>query len=187
VSYNRFLGEIMALVLFITTENEETIEYPILGKCTLGRSSSCDLTLKDSQLSGKHGSFELSSKGELIYTDLGSTNGSYLNNSLIQKVQFKINESLRLGNTIITIDAKRLNSREIQAIGKGQSASNQNTIIIPSPKPKIAEKSVIKKALGIKNQKVEISVGRNDTLLEQEPSSGETKMLKLDINKHKKK
>ena len=109
----------MAIVLLITIKDHDTIELPILGKCIVGRSRSCDLMIDDKKMSAKHGSFEVSRKGELIYTDLGSTNGSHINENQVEKTQLRIYETLRLGNTIITIDEKRLNSRESIGIGIG--------------------------------------------------------------------
>lgn len=118
----------MAVVLLITTDNEQPIELPVFKKCTLGRSSSCDLKLEDLQMSGRHGFFELNDKGELVYTDLGSTNGSYLNNSQIDIIRFRINETLRLGNTNIIIDEKKLNGKERLAIGRGLSNSTSKML-----------------------------------------------------------
>ncbi|MDD4976591.1 MAG: FHA domain-containing protein [Bacteriovorax sp.] len=118
----------MAIVLLITTDNEQVIELPVFKKCTVGRSSSCDLQLEDMQISGRHGFFELNANGELVYTDLGSTNGSYLNNSQVDKIRFRINETLRLGNTNILIDEKRLNGKERLAIGRGISNGNDKLL-----------------------------------------------------------
>lgn len=205
----------MAVVLLLTTNAAPTIEFPILRKCTLGRSSACDLTVDDQKMSGKHGMFEFDDKGQLFYTDLGSTNGSFLNNSQIQKIQFKVDETLLLGNTSILIDNKRLTPRERMAIGRGISPNEDRTIVIPAHKstrsiiagvtpiqadsPKVAEtdddkssvdqkKSIIvNKDLKKKLPKSDWRGVRKENLIEQEESSGKTKFLKLDINKHKKK
>lgn len=193
----------MAIILLLTTKDSQTIELPVLGKCTVGRSGHCEMTVEDGQMSGKHGVFEFNNNGQLFYTDLGSTNGSYLNNNRIQKIQFKINETLRLGNTIITIDEKRLNPREKIAIGSG--AREDKTIVIPglqevkSPPPLPVSKKddeptsqrksvVLNKDLKKKVPKANWTGGSNkENLIEQEESSGKTKFLKLDINKIKKK
>lgn len=187
----------MAIVLLITTENGQTLELPILTKCTVGRSSSCDLTIDDRQMSGKHGSFEINHRGELIYTDLGSTNGSFLNNSKVEKVQLKLNETLRLGKASFIIDPKRLTNGERISLGKG--VGDEATLVIPSatqtksqhiesiePKEKEegAKRSVV---LGKGIKKTATWAGKNESQLEQDPSTGKTRMLKLDINKNKKK
>lgn len=196
----------MAVILLLTTNDNETVEYPIMRKCVLGRSNSCDLTVDDKQMSGKHGMFELNENGHLIYSDLGSTNGSYLNNSQISKIQFKVDETLRLGNTIITIDEKRLNTRERVSIGRGIPEKEDRTMVIPAHKgtksivassvpvtsevaPEVPAKKtvVLNKDLKKKVPKSNWMGGKKDTIIEQDESSGKTKFLKLDINKHKKK
>ncbi|MGZ3789276.1 MAG: FHA domain-containing protein [Bacteriovorax sp.] len=185
----------MAIVLLVTTNNGQTVELPILGKCTLGRSSQCDLTIEDKQMSGRHGMFEISPSGQLHYIDLGSTNGSYLNNSQIQETLFRFNETLRLGSTTITIDEKRLTSKERLAIGRGIANKEDSTIMVPSNRD---TKSIIRTTSPLEEEgegqlqkqksKMVIPIGgKKETLIERDKSSGKTKFLKLDINKHKKK
>jgi pSer/pThr/pTyr-binding forkhead associated (FHA) protein len=198
----------MAVVLLITTDGQ-TSEYPIMGKYIIGRSSASDIVISDKQMSGKHGMFELNSQGQLIFSDLGSTNGSYLNNSQVQKIQFKIGETLRLGNTSIVIDEKRLNGKERLAIGRGAAVMNNedHTLVMPAHK---GTKSIVRGNLdpiepeeNSSNKKSVVlnkdhkkkavkshwnsALGNKDDVIEQEESSGKTKFLKLDINKHKKK
>ncbi|MFA6237134.1 MAG: FHA domain-containing protein [Bacteriovorax sp.] len=181
----------MAVVLLITTDGSETFDYPLLQKCTLGRSSSCDLTIEDKQLSGKHGLFEINGKGEVFYSDLDSTNGSYLNNSKVQKVPFRLNDSLRVGNTKIIIDEKRLNPREKIAIGRALTNSDEKTIVVTAgtrsllkPEAKIEIRNENKLVSQTKSDK---KVLKKEAVIEQEASTGKTKILKLDINKPKKK
>ncbi len=198
----------MAIILILTNENGQTSELPITGKCVVGRSSSCDFTINDKQMSGKHGCFEIGSSGELFYSDLGSTNGSFLNNSQIHKVQFRTNEVLLLGNTTITIDEKKLTTKERVSIGRGIADDTGKTIVLPSatrslvretalppatpqaseskeaPKPK--KGIVLNKDLK-KKIKSDLTTIKADNLIEQEASSGVTKFLKLDLFKKKKK
>ncbi len=125
----------MALILYLTTNDGQPIEVPLLGKSTIGRSSSCDITVDDRQMSGKHGIFEINSIGQIFYTDLGSTNGSFLNNNqIVSKIPFRITETLRLGNTFIVIDEKRLSSKERISIGRGGASNEDATLVIPSLK-----------------------------------------------------
>jgi pSer/pThr/pTyr-binding forkhead associated (FHA) protein len=182
----------MAVILLITPENGITIEIPLFNKCTLGRSTSCDVVLEDKQMSGKHGMFELNSNGLLFYSDLGSTNGSFLNNNQIHKIQFKLNETLKIGNTSVKIDEKRLNSREKASIGIGELVNDDKTIVLPSHKTddedssKLKKPIVLKKNLKKKPEHLYLGASSKDTVIEQEASSGQTKFLKLDINKAKK-
>ena len=173
----------MAIVLLVSVKNGQTFELPILGKFSLGRSRSCDLSVDDDQMSGQHGLFELNSKGVLTYTDLGSTNGSFLNESKIQKIHFKINETLRLGNTTITIDQKKLNDQEKLTLSSGVDTSSKKEISIPTEE-ELKAKNQPKLKIG---QKKDNQFERKDNLIDQEASTGQTKFLKLDVNIKKKK
>jgi len=194
----------MPVVLIFKTENQ-TVEYPLLSKTTVGRSSSCDLKIEDKQMSGKHGSFEVTPGGQLMYTDLGSTNGSFLNNSQIAKTVFKLNDRLKLGNTWVSIDEKSLSSKERLSIGKTLlnedetlvvgTLSQTNSIVrgdlaVKDAANKAAEKKSIVLNKDLKKKKLQQAnwSGRSDeNLIEAEESSGKTKMLKLDVGKKSKK
>lgn len=116
----------MAIVLTIVTTEGVTTEFEIKSKITIGRSKSCELQVEDSQLSSKHGTFEVAESGELIYCDLNSTNGSYLNNSQIQKSQMRVNDVLRVGTTMIRIVTKKLSAVERFHIGKRASKTRSD-------------------------------------------------------------
>ena len=160
----------MAIVLIITPESGDKIELPILSSCSIGRSSSCDLKLDDSKISAKHGLFELNPKGELFYSDLGSSNGSFLNGSQIQKVQFKINEILQIGNTSIFIDPKHLTAHEQKSLGQGLKNNSHSGISLPREsntskptiQPKIASKIGVKKNITL-NKNLKKNAIKNDS------------------------
>lgn len=107
----------MAIILIIKTEDGEVTELPLLSKMTFGRSSSSDYTIKDSKMSATHCSFEITPKDQVMFTDLGSSNGSYCNNSKVTQIIFKINDLIRIGTTSIKIEEKRLNMSERKSIG----------------------------------------------------------------------
>lgn len=192
----------MPVVLIFKTP-EDTIEMPILSKITVGRSGSCDLTIPDKQVSGKHGTFELNAQGQILYKDLESSNGSYLNNNQIQNTIIKINDTLKIGNTVVSIDEKKLSSKERISIGvsdlKGKtgltmnnsnktSSEVENVVIAErkiSPQEKEPKSVVLNKKLKNPNQEAseEWARNKNEKLIEQEASTGHTKMLKLDIGK----
>ncbi|MBY0414657.1 MAG: FHA domain-containing protein [Bdellovibrionales bacterium] len=107
----------MAVVLLIKTPDGNVSDLPVLNKIVIGRSSSSDYKVNDGKLSGIHCSFELTPKGQLIFKDLGSTNGSFLNNSKIQEVHVKVNDIIKVGDTTISIDEKRLSSSDRTVLG----------------------------------------------------------------------
>lgn len=189
----------MAIILIIKTEDGEITELPLLNKIIMGRSSSSDYMIKDTKMSGSHCSFEITPRGQIMFTDLGSTNGSYYNNSKISQTTFKINDVIRIGNTLIKIEEKRLSVSERMAIGiSGYTEDNEKTL----PDISGAEKKLIQKHedqmerdaekaspkrrtvildKNIKQKKVApLHFLRVDTVHDQEASTGATKMLKLD-------
>lgn len=191
----------MAVILIIKTEEGEVTELPVLNKIIMGRSSSADFTIKDSKMSGQHCSFEMTHKGQLMFTDLGSTNGSFFNNSKITQTVVKINDIVRVGNTLIRLDEKRLSTNERMTIGvSSRKEENEKTLPVMSEKDRkaienaeiqseeAADKSpkrrtvVLDKSIKEK-KKAPDDFNGVDTILDQEVSTGATKMLKLDSNK----
>lgn len=195
----------MAIILLIKTADDEVTELPLLDKITVGRSSSSDFMIKDSKISSSHCSFEITSRGQVLFTDLGSTNGSYFNNSKITQTNFKINDTIRIGGTLITIEEKRLNPSEKMAIGtstfkgedrktlpglsekkadNGNENENENEKTSPKKRTVILDQTIKKKKGPL------LSFSKTEAIHEQEPSTGTTKMLKLerviDIAKKKK-
>ena len=192
----------MAVILIIKTEDGEVTELPVLNKIIMGRSSSADFTIKDSKMSGQHCSFEMTPKGQLMFTDIGSTNGSFFNNSRISQTVVKINDVIRVGNTLIKLDDKRLSTNERFTIGLStRKENNEKTLPLMSEKERKniekaeiqaedhAEKHSPKKRTVVldksikEKKKAPDDFNGVDTILEQEISTGATKMLKLGDSK----
>lgn len=184
----------MAVILIIKTEDGEVTELPVLNKVIMGRSSSADFTIKDSKMSGQHCSFEMTAKGQLIFTDIDSTNGSFFNNSRIQQTAVKINDVIRVGDTLIKLDEKRLSTGERMTIGVStRKLENEKTLpFVTEREKKVTDKDsgkllkkrtvVLDKSIKEKKRAPDDFNGV-DTILEQEASTGDTKMLRLDSSK----
>ena len=70
---------------------------------TIGRSDQCDISVKDSSMSGRHA--EISKiNGEIKVRDLGSANGIYLNGERTEEAELFDGDVLRLGQTSVRID-----------------------------------------------------------------------------------
>ena len=70
---------------------------------TIGRSDQCDISVKDSSMSGKHA--EISKiNGEIKVRDMGSANGIYLNGERVEEAELFDGDVLRLGQTSVRID-----------------------------------------------------------------------------------
>ena len=191
----------MAVILIIKTEDGEITELPVLNKIIMGRSSSSDFTIKDSKMSGQHCSFEMTAKGQLMFTDIGSTNGSFFNNSRISQTVVKIGDVIRVGNTLIKLDEKRLSTNERFTIGLStRKEENEKTLPVMSESERrtiekaemkaedLADKSPKKRTVVLdksikEKKKAPDDFNGVDTILEQEISTGATKMLKLGDSK----
>ena len=78
--------------------------YPMRSiTVTIGRSDQCDISVKDSSMSGKHA--EISKiNGEIRVKDLGSANGIWLNGERVDDVELYDGDVLRCGQTSIRVD-----------------------------------------------------------------------------------
>jgi pSer/pThr/pTyr-binding forkhead associated (FHA) protein len=68
------------------------------GRCVVGTAADCDIVLKDQSISGRHAEFTAVGRGFRI-TDLGSTNGTYVNDKRINSEELVDNDAIRLGRT----------------------------------------------------------------------------------------
>lgn len=73
------------------------------GTIRLGRALDNDVVLADDKVSRHHG--QISSRlGMLVYTDLGSTNGSHLNGSAVSEIALGPGDVLQLGSSTVTVE-----------------------------------------------------------------------------------
>ncbi len=71
----------------------------------VGRDVGCDLALPDEQISRRHAALEPRADGTVILTDLGSTNGTFVNgHRLAGPVLLSGGEELRLGDTTCAVE-----------------------------------------------------------------------------------
>ncbi|MBA2556476.1 MAG: DUF3662 domain-containing protein [Chloroflexi bacterium] len=76
------------------------------GNVRIGRAADNDLVLGDDRVSRHHGQL-VARQGALIYTDLGSTNGSYLNGAPVTEIALGPGDVLQLGDSTLSIDPAR--------------------------------------------------------------------------------
>jgi hypothetical protein len=70
---------------------------------TLGRSKDNGLVLADSRVSRQHGRLQ-ARRGTLVYTDLGSTNGSRVNGIRVDEIALGVGDRLILGDTVLVVE-----------------------------------------------------------------------------------
>jgi hypothetical protein len=71
---------------------------------TIGRASENGLVLRDSRASRFHGRLQ-ARRGALVYTDLGSTNGSLVNGVPVTEVVLGEGDRIELGGTVLVVES----------------------------------------------------------------------------------
>jgi signal transduction histidine kinase len=103
----------------------ESIPVPQGARIVVGRDISCDLQLFDDGLSREHMSIEASSSAVRI-TDLGSSNGTFVNGRRVQSAELRPGDRIRVGDIQIVIEsasaasppARRAPRRKSEALGR---------------------------------------------------------------------
>ena len=70
---------------------------------TVGRARDNGLVLADTRVSRRHGRLQ-ARRGTLVYTDLGSTNGSRVNGIRVDEIALGIGDRLSLGDTVLVVE-----------------------------------------------------------------------------------
>lgn len=102
---------------------------------TLGRSSKSHVQINDSMCSGQHATIQLAPDGNVILTDLNSTNGTYVNETLVSTaLRLYAGDVVRIGDTRFWIDAQKLTPREAQVLQSNNNRTSFTKIELPSSK-----------------------------------------------------
>jgi hypothetical protein len=79
------------------------IEYALTDGMTVGRGSDATLVLDDNFLSSRHASFHLRDD-DWVVEDLGSTNGSYVNNVKVDRIsRLHTGDRVQVGNVMFEV------------------------------------------------------------------------------------
>ena len=70
----------------------------------IGRSRDSGLVLADTKVSRQHGRLQ-ARRGTLVYTDLGSTNGSRVNGIRVDEIALGLGDRLLLGDTVLVVES----------------------------------------------------------------------------------
>jgi hypothetical protein len=80
-----------------------TLTYPIKkGSVLIGRHDACDIAVKEQTMTGKHAKLELLDDG-IFLSDLGSTNGTFVNGSKVKTAPIHNGDQIRMGNVEMTV------------------------------------------------------------------------------------
>jgi hypothetical protein len=90
-------------ILLLTTEQQvHAFELSPARRIAIGRHDSNDLQLASRTVSNFHAEI-IHEDGELVLRDLGSTNGTFVNDEAINEARLKIGDRLRVGNYILMV------------------------------------------------------------------------------------
>jgi hypothetical protein len=70
--------------------------FPLKGRAVIGTAADCDVILKDPSISGRHAEFAATSSGFRV-NDLGSTNGTYVNDKRVTTSDLIDNDNVKCG------------------------------------------------------------------------------------------
>ncbi len=110
--------------------------YAVTDNAIIGRQPDCDLPIPAEEVSRHHARLKLTPEGVLV-EDMGSANGTWINDKRIQSALLKPGEELRLDTVrflLITpgMDAKQQSGRPAEAAtaqGSNASGSNKGTLV----------------------------------------------------------
>jgi pSer/pThr/pTyr-binding forkhead associated (FHA) protein len=90
-------------VLVHGSEGSRAATFRLNGPTDVGRAPSCSITVEDTYVSQQHARF-FSRDGTWYVEDLGSTNGTYLNDQrLAQPAEVRAGDVVRVGKTVLEL------------------------------------------------------------------------------------
>ena len=94
-----------AKVLAIDTGSQAGTRLALVDEFRIGRSADCALILDDDYVSGDHASLARRANGDWVVTDLGSTNGTFVNEvRVVTPTVVTASDSLRIGRTQMRLE-----------------------------------------------------------------------------------
>lgn len=85
--------------IFIETTKGDAPVHPICRRTSIGRSNDCDIVIDDIGVSRHHLAVTTEEDGSISIEDLGSTNGTYLNNERITHSKLHDGDEVVIGKT----------------------------------------------------------------------------------------
>lgn len=114
----------MDLVLVMFTETGERRDFPLqASKAIVGRDSDADLQIPLAEVSRRHCEISIK-KDKVSVRDLGSSNGTYINNKRIQQATLSAGNTLTVGPVVFTVvlNGKPADVKPVRTILEGKKA-----------------------------------------------------------------
>jgi pSer/pThr/pTyr-binding forkhead associated (FHA) protein len=100
------IAPIPRAILRVTDPDGRSREVAVeAGGLTIGRAEDNDLVARDSRVSRHHGRI-VGRRGTLVYVDLGSTNGSRVNDEPVTEVVLGVGDRLEIGETSLVLEVE---------------------------------------------------------------------------------
>jgi len=97
--------------LLLTEPAGDQREIDLDGKLlTIGRATDNGLVVRDGRVSRHHGRVA-SRRGTLVYTDLGSTNGSRVNGNPVEEVVLGVGDRIEIGDSMLLVESLESSGR----------------------------------------------------------------------------
>ncbi len=119
--------------LTVLVDNRPIQNYRIIDKITIGRDSNNHIQLLDNKVSRRHSIIE-HIKGFYIVRDLGSRNGTFLNEVPIWESELNTGDRIRVGETLILFEEEiPWESQDILNSQDADTILSDRSIFVPSP------------------------------------------------------
>jgi len=79
--------------------------FPLAGTAIIGRGNTCDIVLKDNSVSRRHARLDYVQE-KFVITDLGSTNGVYVNGIKVVSKNLAPGDTIGLGSTLCIFEVE---------------------------------------------------------------------------------
>jgi pSer/pThr/pTyr-binding forkhead associated (FHA) protein len=130
---------------------------------TVGRSSKNDLKINDPKLSGIHCSFRVHN-GKATVKDLDSSNGTYLDNIIVEESFINIEQKIKVGNVTVYLLEDKMTNDEYSL----HTTGDQKPRMVVDINEGLAEKSEVASQVFAKNKQSRIMVNRKHLKKDEE-------------------
>jgi pSer/pThr/pTyr-binding forkhead associated (FHA) protein len=113
-------------------------DFAITRQATVGRAEGTEITLMGTGVSRKHATIEPGADG-LVVVDLGSKNGTYINDRRIERGTARAGDVIRIGDVAITVVALRVEDSETIVMKPGEAPRMGAARGAPKPEAPAAE------------------------------------------------
>ena len=128
--------------------------FDINDKAILGREADCDITIPGTHLSRKHAELIVTGN-KLLVRDLGSSNGTYVNNERITEIELKAGDEIRFDVLSFRIEGPQeqdLNATMIRQVNTPSPRKKEN------PTPSASDKQWKTKPTAVGNRDKTIQI-----------------------------